>query len=360
MIVTTAIKSLDKDPFLVTWNLGRRCNYDCSYCESNIHTNYSPHTRFDELLKTYEFIKSWAKLYSNGKSINIDFTGGEPTTNPDFWKLAEYIRNDSPDYFLALTTNGTWGKKNLENVKKHFNGVTISYHAEADEELKNNCVDNIIEISKHNLWMQVNIMLHQDHFNECVGVYQRLKAHGISCNLRPIGDGNVRRVGWFSDSEGIMRRTSHEYTIEQQEWFWNEMGIKKKAENKSEGTDIGRSCCGNRCLSGKVDGNYIPIKLVDTHFKDWYCMVDHYFLHIDQENKLVYHHQTCKAKHGKQRGPIGSLDNIEQLLSEATDRLIKNEPIICPNDRCNCGMCVPKAKDKEEYDAICKQLQTTH
>mgnify|MGYP003704457195 CR=1 FL=1 len=43
----------------VEWNLGKRCNYDCSYCPSAIHDNTSPHTDV-EILK------------SEGLSIKID------------------------------------------------------------------------------------------------------------------------------------------------------------------------------------------------------------------------------------------------------------------------------------------------
>ena len=28
----------------VEWNLGKRCNYDCSYCPAEIHDNFSKHT----------------------------------------------------------------------------------------------------------------------------------------------------------------------------------------------------------------------------------------------------------------------------------------------------------------------------
>ena len=35
--------------FQVTWDLGRRCNYDCSYCPVTRHDNFSPHATLDEL-----------------------------------------------------------------------------------------------------------------------------------------------------------------------------------------------------------------------------------------------------------------------------------------------------------------------
>ena len=28
----------------VEWNLGKRCNYDCTYCPAEIHDNFSKHT----------------------------------------------------------------------------------------------------------------------------------------------------------------------------------------------------------------------------------------------------------------------------------------------------------------------------
>ena len=92
------------------------------------------------------------------------------------------------------------------------------------------------------------------------------------------------------------------------------MGVAETPTNNKEGTDVGRTCCGRRCTTGKVDGEWQPVKLIDTHFKGWSCMVDHYFLHIDQETDTVYHHQTCQALHDNKRGPIGSLKNANQLI----------------------------------------------
>ena len=33
-----------QDQIKIEWNLGKRCNYDCSYCPSSIHDSFSPHT----------------------------------------------------------------------------------------------------------------------------------------------------------------------------------------------------------------------------------------------------------------------------------------------------------------------------
>ena len=93
MIKTTAINLPNPEKMMVTWDTGRRCNYDCTYCEISRHDTYSPfHTR-NELFETFEFVKQYTDIYTTSEQgVNIDFTGGEPTVNPAFWQLAEYQR----------------------------------------------------------------------------------------------------------------------------------------------------------------------------------------------------------------------------------------------------------------------------
>lgn len=364
MIQTTAIKLKSPEAMMVTWDIGRRCNYDCTYCEAAHHNNTSRHKTADELKVTFDFIQRWTKLYNNlrGQQVtNINFTGGEPTSNPQFFDFVEYV-NTHPGYNLSLTTNGAWSSKFTDRIIKNFFGVTVSYHTEAHASLKQQALDNIIRLSKSDIWLQVNVMLHTDHWDECMIVCDKLDSLGIKYNPRPIGDGTIARKGWFSDVDGVMRRTSHDYTPEQIAWFYNKMGMAGTPTANKAGTDVGRTCCGRRCTEGKVDGEWQVVKLIDTHFKGWSCMVDHYFLHIDQETDTVYHHQTCQALHGQKRGPIGQLTDADKLISELELRLQSGESIICPNDRCGCGMCVPKAKDAADFDTIKSSLlvQETH
>lgn len=283
---------------------------------------------------------------------NINFTGGEPTLNPNFWVLVDHIKQDQKNFRLSLTTNGAWNRKFTKKITENFGGVTVSYHAEGHPNLKKVVLDNIKELNKSDIWLQVNVMLHVDHWKECINVYNDLKCLGIKTNPRPIGDGGITKSGWFLDVDGSLRRTSHSYTREQKEWFWKEMGINKKPSTSGSGESLGRACCGGRCINGKVNDEWQEVKLVETNFKDWYCSVDRYFLHIEQHTGLVYHHQTCQALHGKKRGPLGHLDDKNSMIRDLKKRLKDPSPIICPNQRCGCGMCVPKAKDFNEFKKI--------
>jgi len=360
--MTTAIKLTYPEPFMVTWEMLKKCNLDCTYCESTRHDNDTDLPSSEELKSTFDFVRKYVDLY-NSKRIensktNINFTGGEPTINNAFWELLEYIEQ-FPDFELGLTTNGTWGPTFTDKVVKHFKHVTISWHAEADKKLRDRSIENILELHKRGLNVQANIMLHTDHFDEASSICEYLKEQGIKVHPTPVGDGNVLKKGWFLDTKGTLRRTSHEYSVEQQDWFYNFKGMPKPNTTSQEGTNVGRACCGGRCIEAKSNNEWKQVKLVDTFFKDWYCTVNWYFLHIDQYTQNVYHHQTCQATFDG-RGPIGSLsdttkilDNLEQLLSQESVK-----PIVCPNQRCGCGMCVPKAKELEDFKGLWSSTTT--
>jgi len=356
MIDTEAIRLRNPEPFLVTWEILRRCNLDCTYCESTRHDNHSPLPSIEELKWTFDFIKDYTSLYLSKKKMNrgvfIDFTGGEPTVNPAFWELLDYIRQH-PDFGMTLTTNGTWGKNFTEKIADNFKHVTISWHAEAKPELKERTVDNILALHDMGVSVQANIMLHVDYFDEAKELCQRLRAYGIRVHPTPIGDGNILRKGWFVDTDGTNRRTSHEYTTEQQNWFFEFQGLPKKIDVVQEGTNVGRACCGGRCTQGLVNEKWQDVKLVNTFFKDWYCMINWFFLHIDQQSGNIFHHQTCKATF-EGIGPIGHISDPTSLLKKTYDLLSQEsiKPIVCPNQRCGCGMCAPKAKNLTDFKVL--------
>lgn len=350
----TAVNLKTPEKLLVSWDIGRRCNFDCTYCESSRHNLYSPPTAFEELKKTVDFIKSYSGLY-NHKKVNINFTGGEPTVNPRFWDLAYYVyQSDIAE--LGLTTNGTFDPKKIELIVKYFNSVTVSWHAEADKKIRDRVLENIIALHKLGKPISVNVMMHVDYWGEATKAFDYLKANGVRCNPVPIGDGNLGYTDWFLDDEDINRRTSHQYNKEQQDWFWKTNGVNKTlAKEILAGNDIGRTCCGGRCLTGKSKEGWKPVSMIETKFKNWFCSVNFYFLHIEQHTGNVYHHQTCQATFtGK--GPIGNLSNTSEILNNTLKYLENPKPIICPNDRCGCGMCAPKAKLKEDFDPIWNTL----
>jgi len=86
--------------FSITWMLGSRCNYDCMYCPSELHDDFSkPHDL--ETMKT-----AWQNIYKKSTSRNlpfkINFTGGEVTANKNLLPLVQWLRNEYKNYYLKL------------------------------------------------------------------------------------------------------------------------------------------------------------------------------------------------------------------------------------------------------------------
>ena len=336
-----AIKLSKPEPMMVTWDIGRRCNFDCTYCESTRHDTYSPPTTKHNLEHTLDFIKNYTSLY-NQPNANIGFTGGEPTVNPEFWNLVTKINNET-EFQVGMTSNGTWPERHIDFIKENFVGITLSYHAEAHETLKKRTIRNAELVKQAGMWLTVNVMMHVDHWNECVEVHEHLVSLGIDSKPTIIGDGNVGFTNWFTDTDGSQRRTSHEYTVQQQQWYLKQKGLPLDlAEKIAGGHELPRGCCGARSIEGSCNGCWNKVEAVNTNFKDWYCAVNNYFLHIDEHTGKVYHHQTCKATFSDRVGAIGNLNNTEGILTYAYEN--RNAIIRCPNQRCGCGMCVPKAK----------------
>ena len=386
----------NKPTFVVVWDTGRRCNHDCTYCTAFMHSTTAPFNSFEQYKKTAEFIDEYTSIYnmyhknSNWRTV-ISFTGGEPAVNPAFYELLPYLKKNYPNMELNLTTNGTWGERKGKMLLEHLNSITVSYHCEGTQKQKDLIRKNLIWIQQNNLTnvrLKVNVMFHVDHWDECIDLVENfLKPNSINYIPRVIGDDDLDNYEWFEDHDGIMRRTSHQYSDEQKDYLynhWNEKNksvgdtveLKKDNSNDGLGRKMGRMCCGGRCMTVKSeDGNKErdTMFINQSNFKDWSCMVNWFFLHIEEDNDAVYHHQTCRAKipgspkydfpkldshqhlNAETTGPICTISDSGRYLEWLENHFVEDGPPViksCPNLHCGCGICVPKARDKDDFDNL--------
>jgi len=195
------IEDLDakKDEMLrVEWNLGRRCNYNCSYCGNELHDNSSEHMPWDIFTRTVDEIKRGSK-----KKIKISFTGGEPFVNPKFVDMLKYAK-DNGVHRCSVTTNGSPPIKIYERALPYLHYVVISYHFEFayHEKVINNIVaiNRMIEEYKaQGEWkgMHVHIMFLPGKLKECIEIMDELRANNITYTIRKIRPRvNMERTGW--------------------------------------------------------------------------------------------------------------------------------------------------------------------
>jgi hypothetical protein len=82
-------------------------------------------------------------------------------------------------------------------------------------------------------------------------------------------------------------------------------------------------------------------------------------LFIKQVTGEVFVNKDCKMNFDGQVGPIGYLNQFDQILTTLKDQLNSNTmPIIqCKKYNCLCGLCAPKAKTLETYNSIMEKYQ---
>ncbi len=395
-----AIDNDIKNPysFEVTWDLGLRCNFDCTYCPSHRHNNTSPHASLETLIKTSKFVFDYKKLLQSymtyKRKWNIGFTGGEPTNNPNFLDMCEYIHNQNDnDVIVDVTTNGAMSEKYCTKLIDNVDSVTVSYHCEVDQKIKDRVIDRIYQLKESNVRHKVNLMFHakEEYFNECIDLVGKFTRDNIKFVPRIIGE------SYEND------KYNHRYTPEQHKWFREFWAIRNKKENnqkqpkkidenndaeyeykddqekvqkqkvkvepkKDEGRkSLGRPCCGQRTFYTLTDDHYNnnnkeldtnkwnpSVFACSTEYKDWSCLINWNWLHIEQEYDNILHHQTCRANFGGKRGPIGKISESEKVLLRLEKQLATGKmPVItCPNKICGCGLCVQKSKHNDMTEAM--------
>jgi len=276
----------------IEWNLGKRCNLDCTYCPAEIHDNYSPHTDIKILQRTVD------KLSNIPKPLRISFTGGEPCVHPQIANLFEYTRNYAS--WINVTTNGTrtpdW------YAKQPLDHIVFSLHFETEDWFR--CLKNIIDTNELvDIPIQVNVMAHHNHMKNVKTAVGMLETWKIKYVIRRIRW--TEKHDWFDD----MR-----YNSEDLDWILSR-----------EATSLPNCEVDNEYY---IHANDI-IKKHQNQFKGWQCNIGLESLMINWNGEV--HRATCRVG--------GSLGNIYTGSFE-----IPKNPITCSRDWCTCAADIPITK----------------
>lgn len=275
----------------IEWNLGKRCNYNCSYCPSSIHDNTSSHTPINTLLSVID------KLANLNKPIRISFTGGEPCVHPEFDTLLRYAKHKDIKW-INVTTNGTRPPEYYHSLT--VDQIVFSIHFEYDWK---RVVNTIMETATHkNVIGQ--IMAHHDYMDDVKIVRDVLNHDGVP--------NTVRRIRWTEGDHDLF--DDLRYHPDDLNWI-------KDQESTVKGNCI-------------IDDDQIihsndVIKLHLNQYKDWQCYAGLESLMINWDGEV--HRATCRVG--------GSLGNIYQGTF-----VMPTEPVICTRNWCTCSADIPITK----------------
>ncbi len=129
--------------FRVEWNLGKRCNFDCSYCSPSIHDKKSEHIDLELFKKTSRKLVEHSKQLN--KKIKVSLTGGEPYLHPKFIDMITYLKKIG-FYRVSVTSNASVPLSLYSKSLQYVDYLILSLHFEFIKVDK--IVEKIIKIKK--------------------------------------------------------------------------------------------------------------------------------------------------------------------------------------------------------------------
>lgn len=288
----------------VEWNLGKRCNYDCSYCPSEIHDNESPHTDIEILKQTVD------KLVALGKPIRLSFTGGEPCVHPKFDELVKYAKFKGVQW-ISVTTNGTRPVEFYDSLP--VDQYVFSIHFEFDWR---RVVTTLSTLDSKKVKLIGQIMAHHDHMRKVKFVHGLL----LHANI----PSTVRRIRWTEGNHDLFN--DMRYHPDDLKW------VKDREATVLPNCVVTTDEFGPKGMEVFHHANDI-IKLNLNKYKGWTCNAGIESLMVNWDGEV--HRATCRVG--------GSLGNIYQGTFT-----VSSESIICTRDWCTCAADIPITKIKCE------------
>jgi MoaA/NifB/PqqE/SkfB family radical SAM enzyme len=305
----------------IEWNMGKRCNFDCSYCGADLHDNTSKHMP----LESFEYtIKTLREFYKD-KKIRMSLTGGEPFVHPQILDILALFKKYNVDE-TSIISNGSLPLEKYTKALEYIDNIIFSWHF---EHLRIPHMKEVLlglkDKAKH---IHVHLMYLPGRLDEVKGVVDWLQTNDIQYVMRRIRP-MTNKQGEFNppgasgmEFEGVQwGGATGYYNDEELEYLdsFNKAGTNKE-----------------NCELWTKEKNWLDnvntlTKNKWNTFKGWKCMAGLETLMIDNDGSV--YRATCKQG--------GILGNIE------TGFTLEQDPILCAKQWCNCAADLNTTKWKE-------------
>ena len=296
----------------ITWQVSDVCNYKCSYCNPG---NFgAKHTN----LETEKYINNLRKMISDFKksgytSYRFFFSGGEPTVWKPFLPIVKFIRSELPNALIAVNTNLSKPKDWWIENHALFNDIVASFHVEFCD--KEKYLENMKYLQDKMDYLVCRMLMHDQRFQEVVDFSETLK--------KELQNYTIEYAALF---EALSPHSEmHQYGEDwKQEFLKTHMLEERKILPKnSEVPQSNTSYCMEHYSDGTTmshNSNRV-VSLGDNKFKGWKCWINE-AIYITPSGEI----RTASCNMGK---IVGNMNDPEVEFSSS--------PIICKQERCNCG-----------------------
>jgi MoaA/NifB/PqqE/SkfB family radical SAM enzyme len=295
--------------FVVNWCLGNTCNYECSYCPSNLHNGS---IKWPELESIKNFIDLVVKQTAPRK-VYFEFTGGEVTLYKHFIEICQHVTQQGAK--VGLISNGSRTLRWWEENKQYFDHVCLSFHPEfADAEH----FQKVAEILHNDVRTHVNIMMSPEKFDYCYAVANKIKNLGnISMALQPL-------IHDFGD-------TLFDYTEQQQLIFNKQHELITKHIKFTKNFDYYRGAMRMVAPDGSevVSSAHRFISEKTNDWSGWSCYAGVEQIIIDLGGRIY-------------RGWCRVGERIGSIFDE--NLVLPTEPVLCNKTMCHCNFDIMSTK----------------
>jgi MoaA/NifB/PqqE/SkfB family radical SAM enzyme len=207
----------------INWNLGKRCNYDCSYCSPTIHDWVSPHLLIETIQNFLDQISEWTT--SQNKSFTMSLTGGEPFVHPRIIEILKIIKqSNSYGDRLTCTTNGSLPLELYERALDYLTHLTISLHLERSDSEVLDTLNKAIALQKKypTKWINVQVMCLPGKLDFIErSVMPLLESQSVRFTLRRIRP-------WLNESVGEWKETDKTQILKTQYHLQQQTAMKEE------------------------------------------------------------------------------------------------------------------------------------
>lgn len=294
-----------EDQVEIEISLGNTCNYACSYCPADLHDGSLGWIEIDHVKR---FLDRVDAQYA-GKSVLIQYTGGEPTVYPGFESLLQYGKDLG--FHHSIISNGSRTIRFWEKFGSYFDKVHLTYHQEfADLDH----FQKVVEVLSQHVLVHVNFTMIPERFEEIYesasklatlfNVSLTLKALRINfqSELYPYEPEQLKRMKAFRGT-GVYKPSSHH------------RGMMRKVY--ADGTQ-----------EPKAPSNFIVDG--DNQWLGWKCWIGIQQMCVKPNGDL--YRGICKVG--------GKLGNIREEYT------FPDEPVICNKQHCSCVTDVMNRKER--------------
>ena len=160
-------------PLIISWNVTRKCNLECSHCYINASTEKHPDEHLDELT-TQEAKKLMDQIAEVSRPMLV-LSGGEPLLRKDIFELIRY--GTEKGIKMAMGSNGSLIDSLVAKKLKEAGIKTVSISLDSAIPEKHDefrgvkgswkkAVDAIKALRDNGVLVQVNTTLTQDNYDE--------------------------------------------------------------------------------------------------------------------------------------------------------------------------------------------------